>query len=80
MFIFPNSSGDWVEICRGMLIFYFLNSAYYISIMNIMKFQIDFDMEIYTNFLQYSKFMGDSCSMHFLLPCQSQVLTVMLVL
>lgn len=50
--------------------------------MNIMKFQIDFDMELYTNFLSYCKFTGDekyaNC-VYFLAPIQNRSITLMLV-
>lgn len=78
MFILA-SRDEWIENCRGMLIFYTHETFHYISIMNIMKFQIDFDMELYTNFLNYCKFMGDTKSAYFLLPSQSRLITVMLV-
>lgn len=73
-------NGQWVESCRGLLIFYKLNSSYYFTIMNIMKFQIDFDMEIYTNFLKYAKFFGDTKTMQFLIPSKSHVLAAAFVL
>lgn len=43
--------------------------------MNILKFQIDFDMEIYSNFLKFTKFSGDSCCMHFIVPMQGKCLS-----
>lgn len=35
---------EWVDNCSGMLILYSLNNAYYFTVLNIVKFQVDFDM------------------------------------
>ena len=72
--------GEWVENCNGLLILYSLNSSNYFTIMNITKFRVDFDMELYTNFIKFAKFIGENKSMQFLIPCQAQNITAMMIL
>jgi hypothetical protein len=38
--------------------------------MNMAQYRIDFDMEIYTNFLKFAKFLGENRSMQFLVPAE----------
>lgn len=72
--------GEWIENCNGLLILYSLNSSNYLTIMNIIKFRIDFDMELYTNFIKYAKFIGENRSMQFFIPCEGQNITGMMIL
>lgn len=37
-------------------------------------------MEIYSNFLNYSRFIGDTCAMVFILPTNNKEMQVMMVL
>lgn len=48
--------------------------------MNIANFQIDFDMELFTNFLSYTKWLGDTKSLHFVIPCHGEKIMAVLVL
>lgn len=70
---------DWVENCRGILILYHFEKGSFFTIMNIISYQINFDMEIYTNFLNYARFVGDCHAMHFWLPTESKTLRAMIV-
>ena len=79
-FFFLVNSTEWVENCRGLLIVYLLGRGTYFTIMDITNMQIDFDMEIYSNFLNYARFVGDTHSMHFWLPTGSKTLRAMMVL
>ena len=38
------------------------------------------DMEIYTNFLKYAKFLGENKSMQFMVPCEGNNIIGMMVL
>jgi hypothetical protein len=48
--------------------------------MNISKFRIDFDMELFSNFIKFAKFIGENRSMQFLIPCEGQNITGMMIL
>lgn len=71
---------EWSENCHGLLIIYIFNNAYYMCILDIIRFEILFDMEIYSNFTKYAKFMGENKMLVFLLPCKSRILQIAMFL
>lgn len=71
---------EWQENCSGLLIIYQKRYTYGFTIVSTIDLDINFDFELYTNFPNYTKYIGDLRCLIFLAPSQKNCLNIMFVL
>ena len=74
------AGSEWQENCSGLLIVCNRSNVYYLTIINIENYEINFDFEMYSNFINYTKFSGDQKCFMFVAPIQEECLTIMFAL
>lgn len=71
---------EWQENCSGLLIIYQKKYTYGFVIVSCNNLDINFDFELYSNFPNYTKYIGDLRCLIFLAPSQKNCLKIMFVL
>lgn len=71
---------DWQENCSGLLVLFQRKYSYGLIIFSAANLDVNFDFELYSNFPNYTKYIGDLKALIFLAPSQKNCLKVMLVL
>lgn len=73
-------AADWQENCSGLLILYQKKYTYGFCIISTQNLDINFDFELYSNFPNYTKYIGDLRCLIFLAPSQKHCLKIMFVM
>lgn len=74
------NDADWQENCSGLLILYQKKYSYGFCIISIQNLDINFDFELFSNFPNYTKYIGDLRCLIFLAPSQKHCLKIMMIL